>query len=473
MGDGMNEHITEAVKEWKVRHKAYQLYGDYFHGRHQLKFTTPDWVSKYAKEVVANAVLAIRENLCPTVVSVFTDAIRVEHWGDNTDATVAESYGLPRHLGFLKRESWRCGDAFSLVWPDAAGKPRAIFQKAQLMVPHVDELNDEVLDRCAKVWRDGQTKHGRINIYYTDRVDRWETVNPIPDNGNTSWNIGDMPEDDRSWRPCEQPTIRHTFGAVPVCWYKLNADDPASHGTSILNDVIPLQDGLNSSLAHLLVNQEAYSRPFWYLLNFKDPTSAPNPFLLAQQAVSLDGMVTNGGDTIGVGGGSTTFDRTRQSIITYDGSGPFGQLDPPDLTRLITVQDAFKLKIAGVVGIPPYLMQAEIGNVPSGAALNVLSERRVARITSWEEDNTPALRGLKQLLGMNDDSPIAWASPISLSKLEKLEIALNMKTLGYSLEDILTWLDESDVKGMVARAEATARANAEATALTFMGVNRD
>ena len=459
------EHVTSAVIEWKARQPQYGLYGDYFDGRHQLKFITPDWASKYASQVLQDRVLAIRENLCPAVVTNFTDAISIDSWGTDIDAHAAETMGLSRLLGYLTRESFRTGDAFVLVWPDGSGKPRASFQRARLIVPHVDEINNDVLDRAAKIWRD-DSGYGRCSVYYTDAVERWRTNSRIIGTGASAsdWSSTDMPEQANAWVPCDDndgPIVRHNFGAVPVCWVKLDADDPRDHGTSILNDVIPLQDGLNASLAHILVNQEAYSRPFWYLLNFKPDQEPVNPYVAQQfHGAELPNAAAN------VTG--RRFDRAKQSIFTHDGPGPFGQLDPPDLTKLTDVQTAFKIKVCSVVGIPPYLMQAQVGNVPSGAALRTLNERRTSRVRSWQADNEPVLRGLKQLLGMGD-SGINWANPMPLDELERWQVEQIKKGLGYSLEDILRDVGEADVEGVLERARQAEAASSTAMAQAFLG----
>ena len=445
------EHVTSAVEEWTRRQDVYRTYQDYYAGRHELKFATRDWQSKYAVQVLEGAVMSIRENLCPAVVTSFTDAIKVASWGTSDDQDDSLDEGLSRLLGYIKRESWKTGDAYVIVWPDATGTPRPVFQRARHMVPHVDPTNPAVLDRAAKVWVDEPSKRGRVNLYYTDRLERWETITPLVDaTGSPSL----MPVQANAWRPCtdgDGDVVLHTFGAAPVLWFKLDADDPTEHGASILNDVIPLQDGLNSSLAHMLVNQEAYSRPFWYLLNFKGSEAPVNPFLPENAAKPA----------------RQTFDRTKQSIVTHDGPGPFGQLDPPDLTRLLQVQDAFKSKVCGVVGIPAYVMQGEIGSVPSGAALRTLERRRADRITNWQDDATPVLRGLKQLLGM-DDGPIEWEPVVTLDELERWSVAETKKALGYSFEDVITDVGETDVEGVKQRATAAATQSAATMAQAFL-----
>lgn len=447
------EHVTAAVTDWAARINGYHLLEAYAAGRHELKFATPDWMSKYATQVLQGAVMSIRENLCPAVITGFTDSISIKSWGDDTDETAASEEGLSRLMGFVARGCFRDGDAFILAWPNNTGQVRASYQRARRMVPHIDPLNPGVLDRCAMVWVDTETGKGRVNLYYPDRLERWQSIGKLTTASTDATSL--LPIRASAWQGCtddDGDVVMHNMGAVPVCWLKLDADEPTGHGTSILNDVIPLQDGLNASLAHMLVNQEAYSRPFWYLLNYK-PTEAPaNPFLpdSSQRWPMLQ-----------------TFDRTRQSIITHDGPGPFGQLDQPDLTRLLTVQEAFKAKVCSVVGIPAYTMQAEIGNVPSGAALRRLDARRANRIRAWQADSQPALRGLKHLLGMSD-SPIEWEPVNQLDELERWEIARTQADLGYALSDILTWLGETDIDGILARAQQARLSNAAAMGQAFL-----
>lgn len=443
------DHVASAITEWAARRKIYNIYQAYWEGRHQLKFVSPDWQQKYAQQVLTGAVLSIRENLCPAVVTGFTDDIHVKSWGTSGDNADSDAEGLSRLLGYLKRESWKCGDAFVLVWPDKTGAVRPVFHRASQMAPHADPDNPAVLDWCAKIWTDGSSKRGRVNIYYPDRVERWETRDTLSGDTQAS---ATLPEQPNAWRPCtdsEGPVIGHHIGAVPVCWLKLDADEPSSHGMSILNDIIPLQDGLNSSLANLLVNQEAHSRPFWYLLNYEPSESPQNPYLRPADPAPQQPVRQR------------SFDRTRQSIITHNGPGPFGQLDPPDVTRLLEVQDAFKAKVCSVVGLPPYLMQGDIGNVPSGASLRRLERRCASRIRSWQADNTPVLRGLKQLLGMGS-GPIEWEPMENLDEMERWQVAEIKHSLGVSLEDVLTGVGEADVDGVVGRATDTAAAMGQA-----------
>lgn len=445
------DNVVWAVQRWQPRQPLCRTYHDYMAGRHELRFATRSWRDKYG-QTVGEKVLAIRENLCPAAVTAFTDGISVESWGDTGALDIAAEEGLTRLEASVTREAWTTGDAFVLVWPGADGQPSAQFQPAHAIIPHVDPLDPDRLDWAAKIWADADRQKGRVNIYTAAGCERWETRAPIMTDREHDTTVT-LPQEAAGWQPCTDEDgdwITHTFGAVPVCWFKRDATTQTEWGTSILDDVIPLQDGLNRSLADLIVLSGDYSNPFWYLLNVA-PDAPLNPLLAGQMphfnpAEPLPGSVD---------ASSRRFQPSRQKIFTHEGPGPFGQLNPPDMTILQRVQDGFALKVARVIGVPAYFFTMTSGDVPSGEALRVLSVRRTGRIAAWQRDAGPVWRGVKQLLGMGDE-PVRWADPMPLDPTERMQVALDKKSLGYSLEDIARDLGEPDVEGIVLRASQTA-----------------
>ena len=447
-------HLTDAVEQWQDQQDLYSVFDDYYRGRHQLRFASRDFQDKYARQLLTDAVMSIRENMCPAAVTAFTDGISVSSWGDDTVNRLAADIGLSRLEGFINRAGFKSGDAFAVVWPDRTGQPRPSFQRPDAMVPTVDPDVPDMLDHAARIWVD-KANYGRVNIYWPDRLERYRTVDPIRQKSTDAVN---MPVWDSNWTPMDDTdgdVIPHDFGVVPVCWWKRDPDDHLAHGNSILLDVIPLQDATNKSLADLIITSEAFSRPLMYLLNFRD--DAPkNPFAKADQPKPS----------------KKRFDPTGQQILTLDGGGPFGRLDPPDMTKVLRVQDAFATKVARVIGAPSYYFSQTSGDVPSGESLRVLSTRRTATIKAWQRDAEPVWRGLLQLLGV-DDPTIEWADPMPLDPLEKAQVAQAKKALGYSLEDIAAFLGETDVDGIVQRAQQASAESAQALGRSLMNGNID
>ena len=155
------------------------------------------------------------------------------------------------------------------------------------------------------------------------------------------------------------------------------------------------------------------------------------------------------------------FDPTRQQIFTHDGGGPFGQLDPADLTKILTTQDAYALKASRIVGIPPYYLTPTASDVPSGESLRVLTARLAARVRAYQRDNTPVLRGLAQLLGI-ENPVITWAPPQEIDILELWQVAQIKQDLGLAMRDVLDGLGIADLDDVVERAATQRAASAEA-----------
>lgn len=448
--------LTDAVEEWTNQQARYRLFDDYYRGRHQLHFASRDFQDKYAQELLTDAVLAIRENLCPAAVTAFTDGISVKSWGSEELNQTADDVGITRLEAFVDRAGFKSGDAYAIVWPNAKGEKVPTFQRPETIVPRVDPDSPDQLQWAARLWID-RANYGRANIYYADRLERWRTKEPVRNRADED---AILPEWEQSWTPMDDADgdiVRHDFGAVPVCWWKRDPDDHLAHGNSILTDVIPLQDANNKSLADLIINSEAFSRPLYALMNFKKDQAPINPFAPEAQQKQHAGA-------------DEKFRPGDRQIITVDGQGPLTRFDPPDMTKVLQVQDAFAMKIARVIGVPGYWFSQTSGDVPSGESLRVLSTRRTSVIRAWQRDAEPVWRGLMQLMGL--EPTIEWDDPMPLDPAEKVQIAQAKKQMGYSLEDVVAYLDESDPVGIVDRARQASESDAQAVGRTFMsGMN--
>ena len=442
------ERVLHAVKEWAGRKPGYDRLRDYDEGRHQLKFASQDFEEKFGEQV-----RSLRENMCPGVVSAFTDRLNIASWGPDVDEATAET--LDRIWGLVKYEAWLCGDGYVIVWPGAGDKPTPHYHRADQIVPHVDPLDPGGLDWAAKIWV-SEDDYLRVNVYDDQTCTRWQSRAKMPEKADPK-SISEATGKAESWRPFEGSSgdlgdvLRHTYGSTPVVRVRANASDQAGYGLTILNDVVPLQDALNKSVADLVVTGESYARPFRFLLNFK-PESA-NPFAAAGEYMQAARQAVTSA-------ARRRFDPQKQQIFTHDGPGPFGQLDPADLEKLVKVQDAFALKIGRVVGVPPYYISQTSGDIPSGESLRVLTSRMTARGGSFLKETAAPLRGLVELMGFKPG--IEFAPVAQLDESERFDNAGKLRALGYSLEDVADYLGH-DAPAVVQRAEAeTARRASEA-----------
>jgi hypothetical protein len=448
--------VVTAVKDYRRRAPQVSLYRDYDQGRHRYPFATEAFKKDYLW-ILQNA----RENMCPAVIRSFTDLVTVQAWsGDGADAAneLAATLPLRRVVNLTVREAHRTGDGYVLVWPDSKGVVRPWYHRADQVAYKLTADDPDEFEWVAKLWvvdSGVEVGKGRVNLYYADRVERFITQGKVQHDDTSA---ADWPEGETSYLTFAGDdggdTITHQFGKVPWAHLAFDADAQGGHGRSVLRDVVPLQDGLNKSVADLIVGSESFARPLRALMNYNpDVRIDPQTGMPVQERLD--------------------FDPTKQSILGVRGPGPLTQLDPPDATRLTAVQEAFASKIARVVGIPITDVLPDIGNVPSGAALRVLSARRTNAVRDFEQDNAASLVRMMSLLGVEDAFP-EWADPAPVDGTERLDIAQAKADLGYPLAEVLPDLgeDPDDIRRILAARDAE-NANAGAAAVRAFRQGQD
>ncbi len=439
-------NLQKALKRYNNLRPVYDVYRAYSRGEQQLKFVDGNFKTENGLEMQS-----IRENLCGATISAFTDKIVVTDWGSDNNNRIAEELHLDSVLNTVFSEAFRCGTGYLVTVKSPTQEVIVLPQRADQIQIIPDDLDPYEAKAAVRFWVDND--HYPCMMVFTDTTaTKYRANNPLPVDENEGLVESNFPTSLESWTR-EKEEI-HGFDRVPVCQWKHGSESGWDAGQSILADVIPIQDALNHSLANTLVLSDSYARPFWYLLNYK-PSTPNNPLLAANQlrAALTGAQWANGPEDVAGGDDSTRrFNRKAQKIFTTDGSGPFGQLEPPDISKLLDVQDRYALKIARVVGIPSYYLTQTSGDVPSGASLRVLSSRLSARVGNFNNTARPQLIRLGELAGMKDPKP-TFASPMPMDETEQIDIAdKKANRLGYALEDAISGLGESDAGGIVARA---------------------
>lgn len=437
----------------------YRLFRDYYDGRHQLRFATAKFQQDYGQ-----LVLSLRENLCPAVVAGFTDDLAIRSWGDSVNLDTATEQGLARLVGQWTQEAWKSGDGYVLVWPNRLGVSVPHLQTAETGIPEVDPDDPALLRQYVKHWIDKRTGHGRAMLVYPDHAERYITRDRLRDEGNVAAVPAEFPTDPMAWAEYttdgDPAIVPHGYGSVPVCWLPLDATNAGDYGRSILTDVVPLQDALNKSLADMVVAGEDYSEPLWALLKFRseDRNKPANPFIPTPPLPLPPGVPPAAGpETVPVvsgPAGQPRFDRRRQHMFVTSAEGPLTQLDPPDLEVMGKTQDRYALKVARVVGLPSFYLTQTSGDVPSGESLRILATRRTGRLRRFQNTSLPVLRGLGQLLGMENPDPV-WEPVVMVDELEKWQIAQQQHDLGLDVADVLEYADMPDAAGVAGRASTT------------------
>ena len=424
------QDVTAAVAEWTTRAPRNQLYRDYFDGHHRYDFASPKFLTKYRWVLEA-----ARENLVPAAVHAFADRLAVEAWGDEAAIDEATEQGLNRLARLIHVEMHLTGDAYVITWYGADKTPKPVFHHAGQVVPVVDPEDPDRLLHAAKVWLDTTTGRGRVNVYYADRLERWATLGAIAQKGEEkaiTW-----PTDPTRWVEFEDGGVQavepHTFGAVPVCWWKHRAMSQFEHGRSLVADVIPPQDELNKYVADAIVASERIALPLRYVMDVAPEMLQPR---LDPETGKLEKP-------------KLPFDSATSDILALTAKGPAGEFPGPDADKIIAMQAHAEQKIARILGLPRYYFSQAPGAVPSGESLRVEGTRMVAATVSTQLDSTPVWRGQGQLLGVALEP--RWADPMPMDETERIGNAEALSRLGLADEDVVAYLGLPDAERIVER----------------------
>lgn len=481
------EQAVEAVRDRKKRAKVVRLYRDYRDGKHYLQFASRSFREHY-DWVLASA----RENLCEAIVTSFTGNVGVQSWqgGDGRDATeAARALGMRKIMNMVHDESYTVGDGYVLVWNDSQGVKRPFVQVAEEVYVSCEPGTNRVV-WAAKMWIMDDVSHdpdslgkrikrARVNVYTELGCERYYAPGFYVDSpdGDTIYDDAKLwPEQPSSWQPYdldEEGSFILKPSGVRGCgmhWFPHNQAAMGKHGRSILRHVISIQDALNHSLATLIVGNEAYAQPLRLLLGI-DPDD--------DQIVRVQD-----GEIVKQSKQKIEIDPTRQSIVgvprNADGGTPTAfQFDPPDATKIVSVQDSFALKMARVVGIPSYYLTQTSGDVPSGQALRVLRERMTSEVSDFQEDVND--EWLEVMADLGHTATLEWKDPSPMDPLEKVQIAEAKKRIGYPFEEILIDLGEQpdDIVRILKKREEDQQRQAEifqqrqASGLAFLQGNND
>jgi Phage portal protein, SPP1 Gp6-like len=343
---------------------------------------------------------------------------------------------MPRRAGQIHQEAIAAGDAYLIVWPNDSGFPVFHPQKAHEMRVEYDPENPGMIKKAAKMWREditinGQTKKGiRLNLYFTDRIEKYAAAKPDEGYGKKL-----KPED---FKPYSQPQdpwrVAHSYERVPVFHFSNDAD-LGEYGRSELADATPIQDWINKTAFDLLVGQEMHAFPQRYLLNIEDPRA--------------------GADALELGADKIWALRSAAD----DATGPaaqVGQFPSAELGGLTNVLNQGAQAMAVTTGTPihHFLPTLEGPSTPaSGESQKTsdtklqmkVSDRQVAFEDVWAEAVAFAVR-VQRDVSINEaiELNVEWSDLRPRVESEEVNIAINKQKAGVTWQRTLKEMGYND-----------------------------
>ena len=452
--------VLDALESLAAARPNYTKYSNYFHGRHDLQFASPSYRDRFGR-----LIKAMRYNRCQTVVDSISDRLQVESWQtdahseeDTANEAANEQWIAARGdflQGLVHVEALRSGDAYLIVWPspDDEMTPLWRVQRADScrIITDDETANPVMAIKCWQVSRGADKGKWRLTIYDDMVITRWIT--------RKDHDI--QPDSAGAWEPFTsdgEPSGVNPYGVLPVIHFPNNPQFQGECGISELEDLIPLQDGLNYSIWQLMVAGEFSAWPMTWATG-----AAPQIDPLTGQTAEL-------------------FKAGIDRFLTVaEPMAKIGQLPGMDLNTFIETQESWDQKISRVSRVPVHWLGV-IGQLPSGESLKTaespfvgkLRDRQLAFGAAWADAMKLALTIAGQTGEAYDTLEPVWRSPEPRSDSEIWMLAQQKQAVGVPQEQI--WREagysEEQVAEFLELNEAKAKRDAEQFGRAF-GQGRD
>ncbi|HTH52273.1 MAG TPA: phage portal protein [Pyrinomonadaceae bacterium] len=383
----MND-LQKALDNFRLNAPRYERFSRYYNGDHDLAFATEKFQNTFGTLFREFAL-----NLCPVVCDAMRDKLRIRGVGSANDIWSRSRMAL--RCGEVHKEALRSGDAYVIVWPDAAGRATLFPNRAASIFVQYDDENAGQLLWAAKWWPT-RDKHVRVNLFYPDRVERYvsktETEVLVADAKTFLPFSGvEMSPTRAGGLRSDAATLSNPYGVVPVFHFANNAD-VGDLGRSELEAAIPIQDGLNKSVLDMLVAMEfAAYRQRWAAgieIEFDADGKKVSPFKAGVEHLWM----------------------------SENPQATFGDFAAADLEQFLKVKDSFRIDIASVTGTPLHYFLQESRGFASGVSLRQNETRFNAKVRdrqasfgqTWEDAMKFGLR----IEGVTDpEFTVEWEDP--------------------------------------------------------------
>lgn len=454
--------VTYLLQMLKSRQKDYALYRDYAAGRHRLAFASDAFRSAFGSLFKQFAY-----NRCQGVVDALTDRLYVTGW-ENEGAgrrpltgagpvrpdplvqaaeAVWDRNMLDAQQGKVYEESATLGDAYVVVWPGPDGLARIVPNPGHCCCVLTDEESGATI-LGVKVWRVSRgpyAKQWRVTVYEPDRITKYVTAGAADERPEKAEGLR-LYEDDEGG-----PELANPYGVVPLIHFP-NNPRMDGWGVSELRDVIPLQDGLNKSVADQLVASEFLAYGQRYAIGVEpevDPATGEErmPF---RPGIDRVWMVANE-------------------------AARFGEFAATPVTGFLEAEDAWEVKIARVSKTPlSWLTQT--GAAESGESKKMDEAPFVSKVIDRQRTHGPQWADAMALALAIDGAPgdaatlaPTWANAEPRSERDAWEVGQLKIAAGVPQEQV--WSEngyqEDEVVEFAALKEQRAQEQAERFATSF------
>lgn len=335
----------------------------YYSGNQPLAFLSPE-----AKLALGNRFGVMASNLPRLAVTALAERLRITGFSGDPDLWADWIRNdLDQTSGVAHREALLLGDSYVIVWADQFGRPKVTVESAKQVAVLTDPGSREVY-AAIKRWEDPNTNTTHAVMYLRDTIVKLRA----DQRGAVATGFQTVEE------------LANPLGVVPVVNLRNTDRIVGDWGFSEVDDLKPLVDALNKSLADMMVTSEYVGRPRRWATGIE---------LAEEEVLDENGDPVLDGDGQPVLTEVNPIPEGHRAMISENADAKFGQLNAADLAGYEASVRVILGQIMAVSTLPAHYVGVFTDNPASADALRAAEASLTARAEarqaqfgrSWEQ----------------------------------------------------------------------------------------
>lgn len=398
----------------------------YYEGKQSLAYLSPE-----AKVALGNRFGVMASNIPRLAVTALSERLRITSFSDPSIWPDWIRCNMDQLAGVAHREAMLLGDSYVIVWTDRFGRPLVTVESAKQVAVLTDPGTREVY-AAIKRWEDTNLKTTEAVMYLRDRIIRLRAEQQ----GAVANGFKQIDE------------FANPLGVVPVVNLRNTDRILGDWGTSEIDDLRPLVDALNKSLADMMVTSEYVGRPRRWATGIE---------LTEEPVLDDDGNPVLDGDNQPVMTEVNPIPEGHRAMISENDGAKFGQLNAADLGGYEASVRVILGQIMAVSTLPAHYIGVFTDNPASADALRAAEASLTARAEARQQTFGRAWEQVAKLVvavgdgrdpNLIDDIRVQWADAATRSVAQEADAVVKLYQanllpasyalgkLGYSSDEI-------------------------------------
>lgn len=373
----------------------------YYEGKQPLAFLAPE-----AKLALGNRFGRMASNIPRLAVTALAERLRITGFSDPSIWADWIRCDMDQLSGVAHREALLLGDSFVWVWTDQFGRPRVTVESAK-QVAALTDPGSRTIYAAIKRWEDPNRKTTEAVMLLPEVIVRIRANHQ----GAVANGFERIEE------------IANPLGVVPVVNLRNTDRILGDWGTSEIEDLKPLVDGLNKSLADMMVSSEVAARPRRWATGVE---------LVEEPVLDDDGQEIGTVETNPIPEG-------HRAMISENPDAKFGQLPAADLAAYEASVRVILGQVMAVSTLPAHYVGVFSDNPASADALRAAEASLTARAEARQQTFGRAWEQVARLIvavregrdpALIEDIRVEWCDAATRSVAQEADAVVKLFQAG-------------------------------------------